>query len=92
MNQLLLPIFSLVLEKFRERRFIRDEVLPLVQDVNGMPDTTARRQFVIRKLMKQGLTESKARRLTEDAVEIWKKLQAKVAKKAAKAKRRKGES
>ena len=103
MSPLVGPLLSIVLEVFKRRRFIRDEVVPLVASAEGLlqkgdarVNTAARREWVVSQLRaRAGITESEARLLTETGVRLFKKLEAKrltrLEKKAAKraAKKRK---
>lgn len=81
-----LTIVQAITAVFSRGKKIRDVVLPLVEQAAGMADlgNDGRREFVVAELLKQGLSESDARLLTEAGVKLWKKLQAKLAKKAAK--------
>jgi len=90
MSPLVGPLLSIVLEVFKRRRFIRDEVVPLIGAAEAFPDYAQRREWVVSQLRaRAGLAESEARLLTETGVRLFKKLEAKrlkrLAKKAAKA-------
>ena len=82
----ILALVEALVGVFKRSKKIRDVVLPLVERAAGMVDlgNDGRREFVVAELIKQGLSESDARLLTEAGVKLWKKLEAKKAKKAAK--------
>ena len=75
---------------FSKSRPGKKSVIPLLQEAEKIAglDNDARREFVVAKLMDQGMTESAARTLTEVAVAYYKKLQAKELKKRERAERR----
>lgn len=92
MNPLIMPVLSHLFDLFKRRRFIRDRVIPLIEEADGRPDSLksnqARREWVVNVLRENGLSESEARLLTESGLSLYRRLQAKAAKKAArKAKR-----
>jgi len=68
------------------RSKVKKLVLPLIEQaaVKGLMDNGARREWVVAQLAAQGLSDSSARLLTEAGVKLWKKLEAKRQKKAAK--------
>lgn len=82
-----LGLINAIVRAVAWRGKVKALVLPLIeQAASGNPplDNAARREYVVAALMKQGLSESDARLLTEAGVKYWKRLSAKAAKKAAK--------
>jgi len=89
MSPIVMPIVSLLIDLFRKRREIRNVVVPLIATADGridLPNTKARREWVVGILVGRGLAESDARLLTEAGVKVWKRIQKKAAKRAAKGK------
>lgn len=91
------PLVSLLVDLFRKRRFIRETVLPLIQQAekayaftDGAFNNDHRRHLVVNALRARGLSDSEAALLTEAGVRLYKRLQAKAAKRAARKARRMG--
>ena len=74
---------------FARRHAIKAQVLPLIEEAATkyptLDSNAERREWVVQTLIRNGLTESSARLMTEAGVALWKRIQAKKAKKAAKA-------
>ena len=85
MSPAIVPFLEILVDIWRTRRFVREEVIPLIETANGLPDRNERRELVVRVLMDRGLTESRARYLVEKGVQLWKRREAKRKKKAARA-------
>lgn len=91
----LVPYLSLIegiVSLFAKRRSIKDIVLPLVAQAaadGALPDNAARRAWVLRVLMDQyGMPEAEARRFIETALAMYKRVEAKRARKEARKARR----
>jgi len=85
----ILPFIEAIIRAFARRRAVKNIVLPLVEAAAVKYPALSvsydeRRDHVIEQLRHHGLSESDARLLTEAGVKLWKKLEAKHAKKAAK--------
>lgn len=89
MNPLLMPALHLIVDLFKKRRLIRDEVLPLVELAeSGKLDNAGRRAFVLQRLLNQGVSENDARLMLAAGLKVFRKLQAKRARKLARLTRR----
>jgi hypothetical protein len=86
----IISVVEAIVRAFARRKAIKNKVLPLIEEAAKIASSDAaatnesRRDWVVAALMKEGLPESTARLLTEAGVKLWKKLEAKKAKKAAK--------
>ena len=80
-------LFGAIVRLLERRKKIRELILPLIVKAaaDGLPDNAARRDFVV-NYTEQGMSESTARLLTEAGVALHKKIQKKLAKKAARKK------
>lgn len=91
LTALLPSLIDAIVGALKRRKKVRELVLPLIEQAAALAEAgtantnESRREFVVAALMKQGLSESDARLLTEAGVKLWKKIQAKLAKKAGKA-------
>lgn len=84
MNLLILPALQMFMDLFKKRRFIRDEVIPLVELAeSGKLDNAGRRAFVLQRLLNQGVSENDARLMLAAGLKVFRRLQAKQAKKLA---------
>ena len=86
----IVSLVGLIVELVRKRKLIKDEVLPLVDEAQvKLPgDSASRRAWVVSELIARGFSESDSRWLTESGVKMWKRIQAKRTRQAAKRLRR----
>ena len=82
----ILSLIESIVGLLSRRSKVKKLVLPLIEQaaVKGLMDNGARREWVVAQLAAHGLSDSSARLLTEAGVKLWKKLEAKRAKRAAK--------
>ncbi len=75
-----------IVKLFTRRKKLKEEVLPIIEEADKkFPDAKERRAYVLNLLQADlGMSESSARLTLEAGLKYWKKIQEKLAKKAAK--------
>lgn len=84
MNPLIGSVLLEIVDLFKNRRAVKEYVLPLVELAEqGKLDNTARRAFVLDRLMKEGFTEAESRLMLERGLKVYRRIQKRAAKRLA---------